>query len=172
MKKVVKKDRLYFCKATIKGEDRLFLQVGGNAGVSYIDFAFDFGLYSKSKMKYLWGLSGLLHKNGRGGFINLLSKAKETDRNSKQAVLPDGVIYGVLSRYISRYEVKDGRLIYTIEMKGEGCFGSAYFDFGKAHRGRKEEIRKALGTMDEYLLSFLQAVEDVRHQNIWAKLCK
>lgn len=56
-------------------------------------------------------------------------------------------------------EVKEGRLIYAIEMCSVGCYGEAKFDLGLAQRGRVTKISRMIEGFDDYLMTFVYSVK-------------
>ncbi len=143
---------------------KLYMAVEGKGGKADIDFLFEFGPDYREDAKELWGLKDWLAKNNRGGLMALLRYAAEPDETrQRNDVLEDGLVGGMEGNFSSQLEVRDGRLVYTIEMLSVGCFGEAKFDLGKAYRGRVSKISRMVAGFEDYLMSF---VYTVKHHNI------
>lgn len=141
-------------------EGKLYMSVVGKGEKADIDFLFEFGPDNKEDAQELWSLKDWLAKSNRGGLLALLRYAAEPDETrQRNDVLEDGLVGGMEGNFSSQLEVKEGRLIYTIEMLSVGCFGEAKFDLGKAYRGRVSKISRMVEGFEDYLMSFVYTVK-------------
>ena len=145
----------------VYGEDgRLYLSVTGKGEKADVGFLFEFGPDNEKDAKELWGQTDWLAKNNRGGLMALLRYAAEPDEQRLRSdCAEDGEWSGVEGSFRSSLEVREQRMIYTLEMLAVGCCGEAKFDLGLAHKGRLSKLRKLIEGFEDYLMCFVYTVK-------------
>ncbi len=138
----------------------LWLTVYARADKAEIDLAFTYGADSERAATELKKLAGCLAKNNRGGLAALLKYAAEPEMPQKRSTLVEAGIYGGgCGNFESQLEVKDGRILYNVEMLAVGCMGTASFDLGPAQRGRLTKLCKIVERFEKELIGFVWVVK-------------